>query len=262
MTTLKRAPQAMSMPPFAPMYSYGTENVLLQGVMFTYETKPKIVEQVLPKPLRPSTEPLVTAWFSYFIDPVVHLPGGGEEKMTSYTEFGFDIECEYEGVKGNYQLLHFITGLGHGFSGREISGVPKKQAQDISITQIYDEVMCSATNTVGEKIITAKSKLTKAIAFRETWPRPSFCLKIIPRADGKGYDVNKLVRIDTKLTNLRNIRTGTGEIEFKKSTVDPLHLIQVVKVREVISCLANMQGLGRQYLCKVDEFPTFGIPAW
>lgn len=267
MAELKRSPQAMSMPPFAPMYAYGAENVLLQMMVFNYETKPEIVKQVLPKPLCPAAEPLVTLWFSYFIDPVVHMPGGGVEKMTSYSECGVDMACEYEGEKGVYPVLYFITGLGHGFPGREMHGMPKKQARDITMVHIYDEIMAWATNGVGEKIVSAKGKVTEAIAddiaAQLTSLGPSFNLKIFPRSDGKGYDLNILTRIERRLSNVHNVRVGTiGEIKYQKSKVDPLYLIKVVKVRDVITCLGHMELEGMKNLCKVDEFPTFGIPAW
>lgn len=267
MIELKPAPQAMCMPAFAPMYSWGeenAENVTLEAIIINYETRPEIVEQVLPKPLRPADEPLATAWFAHFVAPRVLKPDGGIEEMTPYSECGFNVKCTYEGQAGTYPLLFFITGLNHGFPGREISGFPKKQAKDISLIRIYDEVMVSATNAAGERVVTGKGKLTEDIGSLGDmeWAQSSFNLKLFPRADGKGYDVNTLVRVDTKVSNIRNARRGTGELAFEKSSIDPLYLLEPVRVREVLACTMTMEVLGGQNLCTVDEFPTFGIPRW
>jgi len=87
-----------------------------------WETKPEIIERLLPPPLEPSSFPFAMAFVANYPETNFGLP---------YLESALFIRCEYKGLVGNYCLAMHLDGPGKDLAmagGRENVGFPKKLA--------------------------------------------------------------------------------------------------------------------------------------
>lgn len=84
-----------------------------------WETKPEIIERLLPKPLKPAGRPLVNAFIADY--PATNF-------CPPYREAGLFVLADYNGELGNYCLSMPITSDIGMAMGREVCGLPKKMA--------------------------------------------------------------------------------------------------------------------------------------
>ncbi|MGP3960927.1 acetoacetate decarboxylase family protein [Nonomuraea sp. 3N208] len=257
---------AVSMPAFAPLYGLGSETASLRWLTVEYRTRPDVLARVLPPPLCPTEEPIAAVWVAEFVSASFHLPDGGVERRPSYMQAGVCVRCRREDEEGAYPLTFFIEGLNHGVLGRELAGLPKKQARSVRLEQDETGVSGSVVTAQDIEVVTVRAHAT------ETPPQPvdpipwwfgnHFTLKLIPSAEGRGYDVNSIVRVPFRTSGARGGWIGQGEVTLTPSTADPLHLVACEEVIEARFGELDLEvGFGT-YLDQVDEIPTFGIPSW
>jgi acetoacetate decarboxylase len=262
---LPRATQATAVPAFAPLYAAGTESVDLRWMTLTYRTHPHVVEQVLPVPLRPGTVAEVAVWIAEFIGAAFTGADGTVETRPNYMQGGVCVRCSYDDEPGAYPLVTFVEGLNYGILGRELLGLPKKQASRVYLDVEGDALRAGFVTAGGLELLRANATLggdpVDADPIPE-WFAHHYPLKLIPRADGRGYDVNQLIRVPFRSSRGRGVRCGDAHLEITPSRSDPLHLLECASTPSLRYGFVQLDIDFGEYLDRVDEFPTFGIPGW
>ncbi|GAA4219688.1 acetoacetate decarboxylase family protein [Actinocatenispora rupis] len=256
------APSATAMPAFAPLYAVGTETATLDWLTVVYRTDPAVVRAILPPPLTPDPDPEVLVWVARF--RTAEFSAGGEVvgSLEPYTQGGVCVRCTRGDEPGAYPLVSYIAGLNHGFTGRELFGLPKKQALDVDLSTVDDEVSAGITTTRGTPVVRVAGTLggpTDPLV--PDWFATQYTLKLIPSATGVGFDVNRLVRIPFTFTDQADVRGVDATVTLAESAADPLHLLPVRSTRTAAyGSTALHVGYGT-YLDEVTAIPTLGRPA-
>ncbi|MFF0449857.1 acetoacetate decarboxylase family protein [Streptomyces sp. NPDC004609] len=266
----------VSMPAFAPPYGVGSESVSLRWLTVEYRTRPETIAALLPEPLRPTGDPRVAIWVAEFMGAAFRLPDGSVEQRPPYMQAGVSVRCRRGDEIGAYPLIFFIEGLNHGTLGREIFGLPKKQARSVTLEQHAGAVTGRIVTANGIEVVTVTGHApavaagaapasttvhapvtggaSAAVSGHAPAPTPSgdtpaavtghapttgdrpgdpipawfahhFTLKLIPSAEGRGWDVNRIVRVPFRTSDAHDGWTGTGEVSLAPSAADPLHLV-------------------------------------
>ncbi|MEV0057776.1 acetoacetate decarboxylase family protein [Saccharopolyspora shandongensis] len=258
-------PDLVAMPPFAPLFGVGTESVQLRWLTVEYRTDPTVLAGLLPAPLAPTAEPLVGIWVAEFLGAGFHLPDGSVEQRPPYLQAGISVRCRRHDEVGAYPLTFFIEGLNHGTLGREIFGLPKKQARRVTLTEAGPAVTGRIVTANDIEIVTVRALATEPKATIDPIPQwfgQHFALKLIPSAEGTGYDISRLVRIPFRTSQPTGGWDGTAEVTLRPSTADPIHLLPCLEV--VSARYAGIRldiGFGT-YLDHVDHIPVTGTPDW
>ncbi|WP_406631382.1 acetoacetate decarboxylase family protein [Amycolatopsis sp. WGS_07] len=258
-------PDLVAMPPFAPLFGVGTESVRLRWLTVEYRTDPAVLAGLLPAPLAPTADPLVGIWVAEFLGAEFHLPNGSVEQRPPYLQAGISVRCQRHGEVGAYPLTFFIEGLNHGTLGREIFGLPKKQARRVTLDEDGQTATGRIVTANDIEIVTVRAESRgpeSALDPIPEWFGRHFALKLIPSAEGTGYDVSRLVRIPFRTSEPAGGWDGTAEVTLRPSTADPIHLLPC---REVVSAryggIRLDIGFGT-YLDQVDRVPVAGTPGW
>jgi len=89
-------------------------------LIFYWETKPEIIKRLLPRPLKPVTEPIAISFIANY--PKTNFG-------VIYKESALAVKCQYKGDEGVYILSMPVDNDMAMVGGREIYGYPKKMAQ-------------------------------------------------------------------------------------------------------------------------------------
>jgi acetoacetate decarboxylase len=190
------------------------------GLHATYETDPGLVEQVLPRPLEPTG------------DPLVHVSIGMVE-MAGGARFGTSrvaVPARHGDVVGAYPLVLPMSAEMVVIGGRETFGEPKKLA-DIELTRKGDDLH----GTVTRKGVTCLEMRGRAI---ENLPTPppqetlDFYFKFMISPDGKGFDVDPALVYCRRENAIRGYERVEGEIVLRDSSFDP---VADFPVRRIVS---------------------------
>src|SRR6185369_1998634 len=93
-------------------------------VSITFKTTPEALQKLVPKPLVPNPENLVSLYIGRFNTPD-YSRGEYIFKGDSYLEAGFVVPVAFEKQSGGYSLFLYLNKPGPAISGREIWGFPK-----------------------------------------------------------------------------------------------------------------------------------------
>lgn len=125
------------------------------------------------------------------------------------------VKCTYKGQVGYFAPVVFLNSRGSIPAGREIYGTPKVFA-DVKV-EMDERVMHTDTILAGASIMSVRSTMERQAA-PEDLPNllPSWRLKVIPRADGKGAEVMQLVELSKTTTDVtvHVCRAGEGVVQF------------------------------------------------
>ncbi|OPG11477.1 acetoacetate decarboxylase family protein [Microbispora sp. GKU 823] len=257
------------MPAFAPLYGAGEEQVTLDWLTVEYATTPEIVGSVLPAPLRAPANSAVMLWFARFKDPAFSRADGTSERRPSYTQAGVCVTCEHPrlgqaGESGAYAVETFIPGLNYGIFGREAFGLPKKQVRQVVVERAGDAVTAGVVMADGAPLldVTGTAGRSGPESAVPSWISPHFTLKLVPRADGPGYDISRLVRIPFDVTPLSPANGGEAELTFHPRDSDPVHLLRPVSTPTLSWGSVRLAIRYGVYLEHCDRFPVLGRPSW
>ncbi|MHA1300670.1 MAG: acetoacetate decarboxylase family protein [Candidatus Helarchaeota archaeon] len=216
-----------------------------------WETKPEIIERILPPPLEPFKIPLVTAFVAYY--PKTNQGIG-------YYESDLFIRCKFKEEYGNYHLAMHVTDDRAMWGGREICGFPKKIA-NVLLKRNGNEVE-AYSERLGIKNIEIKAKFEGK--FND--PRAA---SIIPKLLGKkgsisynfkyftspnrlGFDYNpRLVKQVTKLAP-KSMEMGMAEIKLGSSVHDPWGELEIIRVLGALYLKTNNTMLPGEVIAEVD----------
>lgn len=220
-----------------------------------WETKPDIIERILPAPLKPVKLPLVFAFVANYPKTNQGLP---------YHESALFVRAEYNGESGNYYLAMHVTDDRAMIGGREVYGYPKK------IANIHLERKGSDVHAWSERIntrnIEARVKLTGKFndprlsklmgepGFMPTPQTPSvnFNFKYFPAPEKTGFDYKpRLVRQETALQP-QSMEIGEAELILKSSPHDPWAELEVVKVLGAFYLKSNNTMFPGSVVAEVD----------
>jgi acetoacetate decarboxylase len=193
-----------------------------------WETKPEIIERILPAPLKPAKKPLVHAFVANY--PRTNFCPG-------YKEAALFILADFNGELGTYCLSMPISdGMAMGL-GREIYGFPKKMAE-IELKKDGDIVEGSVSRH-GIGFFNVKAKLNgnfnaedgqKILMDNYGNGLPIFNFKYSKSPDGNGYDLKpQLIKQGATMDN-KVFKNGEFEMELKDSPHDPWSELEVVKM--------------------------------
>ncbi|MCC3650672.1 acetoacetate decarboxylase family protein [Streptomyces sp. S07_1.15] len=263
--SLPSAPRATAMPAYAPLFVAGTERVRVRWLTITYPTDARVLRALLPEQIEPGNELEAAIWVAEFMGAEFTGPGGVIENRPAYTQGGVSVRCTHSGVDSAYAVVTFVEGLNHGILGRELFGLPKKQAREVRLVE--DDRTLEAGFTTGRGVQLLTSTVTLAPAAVASRPAPGWfdnhlTLKLIPSAEGEGFDISRLVQIPWSFNDSQYVRRGVARVEWAVDRADPLYiLVQNGEATATYGESTLVIGYGR-YREHVADFRTFGLPTW
>lgn len=256
----------LSMPVFAPLFTPGTERVTVRWLTVQIPVSREISTRVLPGNLCTASEPTLGLWIAEFIGAEFHSPQGIESRP-DYMQGGVSLRCTVdEGPHGAYAIETFVEGLNHGILGREIFGLPKKQAQSVTLEEHDDSLEFGITSAQGQNLVTGSATFGKTPEFGTAPTPPWFdrhlTVKAIPSAEGTGYDLCKLVEIPWHMTPQHSVLTGEAELQWGADDSDPLHVFVPTGRLTATYGIATLEiGYGT-YLGDATLPAPVGTPNW
>ena len=204
--------QIANMPAFSPYYPMPParyRNVRFQHVFFRADVS--AVDRILPACFEPSDDGYCAAI------------GLRAEWSANYGQFDatlLTVKCKYEGKIGYFTPVVFLNSRGSIPAGREIYGTPKVFAN--MAVSMDERVMVSDTRLAGTSVLSVRSTMHRE-ATEDEIPalEPSWRLKVIPRADGQGFDVMQLIDASNVKTDItvHVARAGDGIVQFNPSPI-------------------------------------------
>ena len=232
-----------------------------------WETKPEIIEKILPPPLKPISRPIAFAFIANYSSTNQGLP---------YFEGALILRCEFNGEMGNYYLAMPVTDDRAMIGGREIFGFPKK------IANVYlertDKDVYAYSKRLGVKNIEIRVKLTGKFNDPET-PKiikelgllpgrkkntVNYNFKYFPAPNKVGFDYNPwLVKQETAV-GPKSMEMGEAEITLNSTAHDPWGEIEVVKVLGALYLKTDNTMLPGEKIAEVDpdEFLPYSYIKW
>ena len=185
-----------------------------------YLTRPEIVREVLPPPLEPAAEPLVT----------VGIGTLGRSNCVGPFDGGMlCVRARYKDVEGDFCLaMPMSTDVAIIF-GRELYGEPKKQAR-IQLKSDGDVVRASAER-FGIAYMSLEARLNENVPIDGPTYADRFHFKFMHAANGHGLEFDPILVHAHFTQHMRVHRRGPGKVIFKPSHHDPLGEIEVVELR-------------------------------
>jgi acetoacetate decarboxylase len=130
------------------------------------------------------------------------------------------VKCTYGGQVGYFAPVAFLNSRSSIPAGREIYGTPKVFA-DIEVG-MDERVMVTDTRLAGASLMSLRSTMQREANVDEM-PQlsPSWRLKVIPRADGKGADVMQIIDVTKTSSEVTEhvCRAGEGVVQFEPSPI-------------------------------------------
>jgi acetoacetate decarboxylase len=232
-----------------------------------WETKPDIVARLLPPPLKPVTQPLVTAF-------VANYPRTNFD--VTYQESALFLRAEHEGEEGNYCLAMPVTNDIAMAGGREIFGFPKKIA-DVQLSRKGDTLV-GWTERRGIRFMEIRAKLTGKINVEDaagslmntdmnedgSTEGVAYNFKHFPAPEGMGFDYTP--RLVKQVTTMRpkEVQIGEAEVILKPSDYDPWAEVEIVKVLGAVYTVGDNSMKSGAVVAEVDqiEFAPHAFLKW
>lgn len=169
---------------------------------------------------------------------VAHHPDvrGGSARRLEYTfgpyrEAGIHIAAKYKNVLGTYTAYMYVTSDAAMASARETFGYPKKLA-DIEFNEAEGQ-LTGKVRRDGIPILDLCGSAAggKQIDLPPEFSGPRLLLKVIPKADGPGHLVRKVViREAPKRLKLYSRTFGQATVTLGGSGTDPLYKLTPTKI--------------------------------
>lgn len=258
----------ISMPVFAPLFAPGTERVRVRWATVEIPVSAEITARCLPAELSVPEYPTVGLWIAEFIGAEFRS-ASGLERRPDYLQGGLSLRCAGYGggADGAYAIETFVEGLNHGILGRELFGLPKKQARSVRLDETEGDLQFHMISALGETLVSGRAGLhgedrAAGATPAPTWFDRHFTVKAIPSAEGTGYDVCKLVEIPWAMQASEPVREGIAEFDWGVSEVDPLHHFAPTGTAHVRYGFATLDIAYGRYLADVVPPEPVGSPSW
>jgi acetoacetate decarboxylase len=232
-----------------------------------WETKPEIVARLLPPPLKPAPQPIVTAF-------VANYPSTNFD--VTYLESALFLRAEHEGEEGGYCLAMPVTSDIAMAGGREIFGFPKKIG-DIQLNREGDTLV-GWTKRRGIRFMEIRAKMTGQFNAKDaeevilggdvnadgSSEGISYLFKHFPAPEGMGFDYNP--RLVKQVTTMRpkEVEFGEAEILLQPSDYDPWTEVEMVRVLGAVRTVGDNSMKSGAVVAEVDpiEFAPYAFLKW
>jgi acetoacetate decarboxylase len=197
-----------------------------------WETKPEIVQRLLPPPLKPGKRPIALAFVANY--PRTNFG-------VSYLESALFLRAEFHGEEGNYCLAMPVTNDMALVLGREVFGYPKKMA-NIQFRRQGKEIE-GLTERHGQSFFEVKARMTGQLNFPEaqnilmevfrfgaSLVVVTFNFKYFMAPEGDRFDYPpRLMREEVEFRP-RGIEIGEADLKLRVSEFDPWAEVEPVRV--------------------------------
>jgi acetoacetate decarboxylase len=209
-------------------------------LMVAFQTEPSAIARILPRPLRPTAQPIGFAFVARY--PQTNFG-------SVYHEGALFVQARCGSEVGLYCLAMPVTEDMAMVYGRERYGYPKKVAESISLEDTGSQVLGRVVRK-GVEILRIEFE-PNAMADpddprifaheavdsdgRSCWEAVAFLFKFFPSPDGKSFDyLPRLVRHPTLFRPRAGLRKGAGRVVLTSTACDPLGELPV---GPVIGCM-------------------------
>lgn len=204
-----------------------------QMLTVAWETKPEIIQRLLPAPLKPAATPVAFAFIGWY--PSTNFG-------VTYHEAALFVRASFEGEEGNYCLSMPVDNDIAMAGGREVFGFPKKMAS-FHFAKEGNQVK-GWVERKGRRFVELSAELDEPFNDVEGMQRfmastattdgkvrgLSYNVKHFITPDSAGFEFRpRLVRQETVLTPSA-IQTGKATVKLETSPDDPWAEVEVVKV--------------------------------
>jgi len=193
-----------------------------QSLVLTVSTEAEAIEPLVPEPLKPFPEGVMSV--------VVGVQKLDVPLKMNYGEAVVSIPVKLEKEEGDYVPVLYLDNVTAILGGREIYGYPKIDAEvkfEVEDNRAKGEVIRE-----GTKIIEMALQLGPAAASAPPLPvRSFFNVKYIPSMDRKGEaDIWRLIRVQPEGQKITRFHSAKGTLQLRSIPSDPLGNFPVLKV--------------------------------
>ena len=220
-----------AIPPHDPLYGVPYVHSGSRWFKVYCETREETIREILAY----TPFEYVTNMFEVYVASHPDVPGGSAAKVEytlgSYRESGIHIPAKYKEVVGTYTAYMFVTSDAAMAAAREVFGYPKKLAE---IDYVEDG------NTFRGRVVRGGTELINvagetddrtSLDIPEVFAGPRILLKVIPRADGPGDLVRKVViRESPENFVLYSRKFGRATVALGGSGTDALYRLTPTRV--------------------------------
>ena len=210
----------------------------VRSVRCVYETDPRIVKAVTPRPLEPTERPQVCVTFSHV---AIHISPEFTFEIGSAI---FGVKARYDGVEGIYLITMPMTTEQAVVPGRETYGEPKKIAQ-IDFTQEGDRVHAAVSRMGLPAYLEVEGTLGASSGPRK-FTEYGYCYKAFPSCEKGGtFDTDPLlVRLEWQ-HDQKEVRTVEApKLTLRDSIFDPVADVPIRKLLTVEYEVGSTQSNG------------------
>jgi acetoacetate decarboxylase len=180
-------------------------------------TDPALLARLLPPPLQPADEPLVSVTVGQW-----HSNGFGDfAGATIY------LSAAHEGVSGGYALAMWMNAEPPLTFGREVFGEPKKLAT-VRLER-REECRIASVERNGTRLIALRGVMTHELE-RTEQTRVAFNYRSRTAPGGVGLDGPAVLTRATFTEEVRLREEGAGTVELRGTVHDPLDELEVLSV--------------------------------
>jgi acetoacetate decarboxylase len=180
-------------------------------------SEPEVVSGVLPPPLEPGAEPLVSAMIGRWQSNCVGDFYGG----------AIYVAARHDGIEGRYVLAMWMDGDIPTIFGRDLFGEPKKLAE--SRLHHRGEEYTAWLERGGVRLLELHAQLPDDLGPSQG-EGVNFNFKARPAASGIGLQEDAILTRATFHTIVRKARAGTGTLTLRGTVHDPLDELPIVSI--------------------------------
>jgi acetoacetate decarboxylase len=161
--------------------------------------------------------------------PEVHDVANPEMGPRAYREGGVVLPVRYGDLVGGHVLYEYVTTDDAMAGGREVWGYPKKMAE-VTFEEGADGRIETTISRRGNRLLEACFRPAD-VTFEKPVLHPRIQVKRIPRADGRGFDVDQIIRNDLEGSQVSERVVGTASLALGGTSImDPLYELGVERV--------------------------------
>jgi acetoacetate decarboxylase len=161
--------------------------------------------------------------------PEVHDVANPAMGPRAYQEGGVVLPVRYGDLVGGHVLYEYVTTDDAMAGGREVWGYPKKMGE-VTFAEAADGQITTSITRRGNRLLEACFR-PASVQFDKPVLHPRIQVKRIPRADGRGFDVDQIIRNDLEGSKVSERVMGTASLALGGTSImDPLFELGVERV--------------------------------
>jgi acetoacetate decarboxylase len=204
------------------------------------EGNEKEIKRIIPSPFE-----YISNIFEVSIINITKISG-----LRPYMEAAMAVPVKYKDIIGGHVVYEWTSTDDALCAGREIWGYPKKLLDRAELIETQSKIYGNVWRK-GVKILSINCKIRKKTTnFKPPILQPRLQLKIIPRANGIGDDIKKIIRIPVKgwlPYEATSLKTGETTVSFEESEADPLYKLMPLRVLNGVYAIGSFTlGYGEE----------------